>query len=207
MDIKTKNNPSRFNYDAATVGEAKEYILCRAKQLLRHYYKLQSIREYEWGISAYFIKENKTYQSLYITEPFRGKGIFTQNITHTILTSGECDIESYLIKKNIDYQIEKLTMFREYQLIEDYYANQKAERSGVFLMNHIDEGLYILNKINASQTAKKAYCLHPLIQSDEALAENYALLTDIDVQVVIALTEYRSVANEYLSKRQIENID
>ena len=94
-----------------------------------------------------------------------------------------------------------------HKTILDFYGDKKAKRSQVPLINHIDEGLYIMNKINASETAKKAYCLHPLIQSDEALSENYALLSDIDVQVVIALTEYRSVANEYLSKRQIERID
>lgn len=147
------------------------------------------------------------YQSIYILEQYRKKGIYKQNINETILTSTECGIEEYLISKSIDYVCVSLTPFREYDIISNFYGNQKANRSGVDLMNHIDEGLFILEKIGASELAKKAYCLHPILQSDEALLENYDLLKDVDVKVIICLMEYRSVANEYLSKRKINSID
>jgi hypothetical protein len=45
----------------------------------------------------------------------------------------------------------------EYFLIYEYYKDKKAKRSGVPYMNHIDEGLIILNKINASEDAKKGF--------------------------------------------------
>ena len=95
----------------------------------------------------------------------------------------------------------------EYKIISDFYGDKVANRSGVRLMNHIDEGLYILEKIGASDVAKRAYCLHPIVQDDQSLKENSYLLKDIDSDVIIAAIEYRSVANEYLSKRVIESID
>jgi hypothetical protein len=198
---------SRFNFNANNVTDAKEYIMSRAKQLLRLEYKLETIKEFYWGISAYFSKNKDIFQSLYILEEYRGKGIYKNNITNKILTSRECGIEDYLSKNKIPYICENLTPFVEYQIISDFYKDEKANRSGVFLMNHIDEGLYILEKIGASDTAKKAYCLHPILQSDEALLDNYCLLNNIDSQVLISCVEYRSAANEYLSKRKINSID
>lgn len=198
---------SRFNHNANNISDAKEYIISRAKQLLRLGYKLENIKEYDFGISAYFSKNKDYFQSLYIIEQYRGKGVYKNNITNKILTSVECGIEDYLIKNKIPYICENLTPFVEYQIISNFYKDTKANRSGVFLMNHIDEGLYILEKIGASDVAKKAYCLHPILQSDEALIYNYELLNDINSQVLISCVEYRSVANEYLSKRKISSIE
>jgi hypothetical protein len=198
---------SRFNYDANTTIEATEYILSRAKQLLRLEYKLENIKDFHWGVSAYFSKNEEVFQSLYILEQYRGKGFYKNNISNKILTSKECGIEDYLLNNKIPHICVSLTPFIEYQIISDFYKDMKANRSGVFLMNHIDEGLYILEKIGASDTAKKAYCLHPILQSDEALNKNYELLSNVNSQVLISCVEYRSVANEYLSKRKIKSID
>lgn len=206
-EFKTIINDSRFNFNANTIEQAVSYINTRAIQLLRLNFKLLRIEEFEWGISAFFEKENKIFQSIYILEPFRNNGLYCQNVKYTILTSNECGIEEYLKSKKIDYICVSLTPFYEYEIISEFYKGQKAKRSNVDLMNHIDEGLYILEKINASDIAKKAYCLHPIVQSDIALEQNYNLLNNIDNQVVIALIEYRSVANEYLSKRKINSID
>lgn len=198
---------SRFDFNSNSIEGAKNYINARSKQLLRHNFKLKNIDELDWGVSAYFSKDGKLYQSIYILEQYRGKGIFAKNINETILTSTECGIEEYLINKSIDYVCVSLTPFEEYITISDFYGNQKASRSGVHLMNHIDEGLYILEKIGASEIAKRAYALHPIIQSDEALLNNYDLLECVDTKVIISLMEYRSVANEYLSKKEINSFD
>ncbi len=94
----------------------------------------------------------------------------------------------------------------EYQIIKKYYGTQTNNRSGVKLINHIDEGLLILDKIEASNIAKRAYCLHPIVQSDESLFENYNFdFTKVDSKVLIATIEYRSVANEYLSNKKIDS--
>jgi len=70
-------------------------------------------------------------------------------------------------------------------------------------MNHIDEGLAILNWIGASENAKKAYCLHPIYQGDADLLKNFNKY-DIDSEVMLLVMEYRSVANEYLSMNFVD---
>jgi len=97
---------------------------------------------------------------------------------------------------------------KEYQLITEYYGTTTTNRSGVQLINHIDEGLKVLSIIEASDIAKKAYCLHPIVQSDECLSKNYDFnFKQLDSKVLIAAIEYRSVANEYLSNKQLNSID
>ncbi|MBD2704296.1 hypothetical protein IC229_26870 [Spirosoma sp. BT702] len=198
---------SRFSEKTKTIFEAKEQIFCRSKQLLKFNYKLDSLREFDWGIIAYFQKGNETYQFFLFLEQYKNTALLEENLIHTVLITDDCRLDDYLAKNNINYVAVTLSLFREYELISAFYGAQKAQRSGVYLMNHIDEGLFILEKIQASDVAKKAYCLHPIIQSDEALQVIYTLLKGIDTQVIIALTEYRSVANEYLSKRKIKSID
>lgn len=97
--------------------------------------------------------------------------------------------------------------FNEYKTISDFYGDQTTKRSGIRLMNHIDEGLHILEKIGASEEAKRAYCLHPIVQDDNSLKENSHLLKDVDYRVIINSIEYRSVANEYLSYREMKSLD
>ena len=193
----------RFNFDANTIADAREYMIARSRQLLRHGYFLVNINDLEWGISAYFEKDTKLYQSIYVLRDYRKKGYYRKAITHTILTSGECDINNYLEIREIPYVMVNLSEHKEYTAIQKAYGNRKAERSGVELINHIDEGLYILEKINASNVAKRAYCLHPLIQGDKELKMNYFDF-NYPSTIVIAAMEYRSVANEYLSMREIK---
>lgn len=196
----------RFNYDANTIAEARTYMIGRSRQLLRHGFMLVNINEFDWGISAYFEKDMITYQSIYILKDFRKKGVYKRNITHTILTSYECGIEDYLLLNSIPYTLINISGMKEYTAIEEIYGAEKAIRSGVDKINHIDEGLYILEKIGASNVAKKAYCLHPIVQGDKELVDNYFKF-DYHPTIVIAAIEYRSVANDYLSKREIKTIE
>lgn len=41
-------------------------------------------------------------------------------------------------------------------------------------MYHIDEGLYILKRIEASELAMRAYAIHPILQGDDNLAAFWA---------------------------------
>lgn len=93
----------------------------------------------------------------------------------------------------------------EYQLIQTIYGDKMASRSQVPLMHHIDEGLQILDWEKASFLAKKAYCLHPVFQGDDALQENYTNLSleALDRQALVLVMEYRNIANQYLSTRSI----
>lgn len=92
-----------------------------------------------------------------------------------------------------------------YKLISEYYGTQKTKRSGVLLINHIDEGIEILKTIGADQITIDAYCLHPILQSDEAFNLNYEMRFDnIPTASIILAVEYRHVANSYLSKDTID---
>jgi len=97
----------------------------------------------------------------------------------------------------------------ELNTVKHYYGTRCAKRSGVPLMNHITEGLLVLDEINATSLSKRAYCLHPLVQEDSALGVNFEWLREFDPLVVALAMEYRSVANDYLSQmpfRRVEEI-
>lgn len=87
----------------------------------------------------------------------------------------------------------------EYALIEAVYAGRHAQRSGVPYMVHVDEGLAILAALGASSRAARAFCLHPLVQADDAFAAHLEQLSRADPVVVALAVEYRRVANGYLS--------
>ena len=89
----------------------------------------------------------------------------------------------------------------EYRLINLFYGERVAKRSQVPLINHINEGLVVLSAIDATDAAKRAFCIHPLLQADEDLLENYYLASLVDTHVLMFAMEYRSVANEYLSDK------
>lgn len=93
-------------------------------------------------------------------------------------------------------------MGRCYQDIAEFYGYRIAERSMVPLINHIDEGLRILFRLNASVWAMRAYCLHPIFQDDAQLSiiskDNMKLAHYGPVPVLLAM-EYRNIANKYLS--------
>jgi hypothetical protein len=88
----------------------------------------------------------------------------------------------------------------EYQAIAAFYANRTAARSKVELMQHIDEGLLILNDLKASDEAKRAYCIHPIVQNNEK--------HDIETtEYVYSLAEvYRDKANAYLCRPETDYI-
>ena len=89
----------------------------------------------------------------------------------------------------------------EYKLIAKHYGGRVAKRSQVPLINHINEGLIVLNAIGATETTKRAFCMHPLFQADEDLQENFYMASFVEPQVLLLTMEYRSTANAYLSDK------
>lgn len=89
----------------------------------------------------------------------------------------------------------------EYKLISRHYGDRVAERSQVPLINHINEGLIILDAISATEDSKRAFCLHPLFQADYDLKENWYMASFVQPHVLLLTMEYRSIANAYLSDK------
>lgn len=92
-----------------------------------------------------------------------------------------------------------------YKLISQYYNNKSAVRSGVPYMNHIDEGLQILAMIGATDVAKDAYCIHPILQDDKSLEENISIVMQVEPRTLITAMEYRNVANRGLHCFQVDD--
>lgn len=91
----------------------------------------------------------------------------------------------------------------EYQAIQNFYGNDRAKRSGVRLMNHIDEGIDMLRLMGASELAIDAYCLHPIIQDEAIFKPNWKLLYKdeaIDTDALYLARSYRNAANAYLCR-------
>jgi hypothetical protein len=97
-------------------------------------------------------------------------------------------------------------MRKAYQIISNYYGDATTKRSGVKLINHIDEGIEILLSIGADSDTIDAYCLHPILQSDEEFNKNFTGdFTGVSTSAIILAVEYRRVANSYLSTGKIED--
>lgn len=90
-----------------------------------------------------------------------------------------------------------------FKTIKSHYGDRVAKRSQVPLMNHITEGLLVLDVIEADFVTKAAFCLHPMLQSDEDfLAHRVNSIPASLIDAAILAMEYRRVANSYLSIHQ-----
>jgi hypothetical protein len=92
------------------------------------------------------------------------------------------------------------------ELIAEYYGDRRAKRSGVPYMNHITEGLVIMNRLGAGKSAKDAYCVHPIFQDDETLFANaMRYMHEVSPAVLVLAMEYRNVANRGLHCYQVDD--
>lgn len=92
---------------------------------------------------------------------------------------------------------------REYFYISKAYGEKKAKRSGLPLMNHIDEGLDILNILNSSDEAKRAFCIHPIFQSETMIdyrSDYLSMIGDEDFVVGELARKYSVLANSFLCR-------
>lgn len=97
-----------------------------------------------------------------------------------------------------------------YLAVQEFYGDRCAKRSSVPYINHIDEGIIILRRYEASDAAIDAYCLHPIFQLDEDMKRAFLHGQPLSKYAVtneaIGLAvEYRWVANGYLSTMDIKS--
>lgn len=96
----------------------------------------------------------------------------------------------------------------ELKLIRDYYGTRCAGRSGIPLIQHVLEGLEIMTGMGATEVAKKAFCLHPLLQHDDDLAKNWQRISDmpeVSRQAFNLAMVYRTKANAYLCRPETDH--
>ena len=90
-------------------------------------------------------------------------------------------------------------------LIRKYYGDRVAERSGVPLINHVNEGLTILTMMNAPGSTMSAWCIHPIFQNDEDLKANLRLIQECERSAILETMEYRRCANSYLCRPETDD--
>jgi len=203
----------RFEMDAPGREGATRYLRERAVQALVDRFRptgshsLLITEDVEWGISALAESpEGEAFQTFYVYAPHRGRGYLSRYLAAStdipVVTIPDCNIEAYLAKKGVRFRvIGRHTQLPEYLLIEAHYGGRVAERSRVPLMHHIDEGIAVLDRIGATELAKRAFCLHPLVQLDADLRAFWATGHEVDSRVLALAMEYRNIANATLSPR------
>jgi GNAT superfamily N-acetyltransferase len=215
----------RFEMDADDVPSVLKYYTNRSIQYLQHgyswdgsYTQLRDPASGEvWGVEVLFTPDKSIFpadralppalSSVYVLKSHRSKGHMKRWLLEasaqnkTVVTAADCQIEAYLKQRGANYVLAPECDWLEYHLVSQFYGNKVARRTQIHLMNHIDEGLYVMRRIKASEVAMRAYCLHPLCQGDEELASFFTqqYLRQIDPQVLILAIEYRRTANAHLS--------
>lgn len=93
----------------------------------------------------------------------------------------------------------------EYKVIRDFYGDTVAERSQVPLINHIREGVLLLEKWGCSDLETRAFCIHPLVQNNIPIVYNSN--KPISMGAFSLAEEYRDKANAYLCRPDSDHIN
>lgn len=207
----------RFDVDANDLDGAAHYFEERAVQGLFEGYawsgRVESLVDAHgapWGARTVSTDAALVLrQSVYVLASARGRGHLSRYVADAatpFVTAPGCELEEFFTKRGVPYAVAgRFTETREYRAVAARFEGRRAARSGVDYMHHIDEGLAVLRDLGASDRAWRAWCIHPLVQADEALAEAYPRVADLtdDPRVLALAMEYRSVANACLSHRAI----
>jgi len=222
----------RFDYNAPTVPLAANYFRNRAFQLLADGFQWSGEvtplhwESNEWGAETTYLRDGDEYYSTYVLANARGDGHMKRYLPKMasmgagFVTTGPCKVYELLSRyvKNVQLVGEHLE-WPAYRAVERFYESRQAERSGLFLMNHVDEGVAILRQYGLNNVEDKevlsAFMLHPLVQRDEDLAFNWERLrprpryqhdggyvyheTPQDLEALMLALEYRNIANQFLS--------
>lgn len=206
----------RFDLHATRASAALVYFRNRAVQLLHDDadYAWSGLvtpltaRGVEWGAETLLRDPaGGEFVSIYVYADQRGHGHLRRHAAarppgQRYITSPGCGIFDVLAHIGGEPVLAAaFTATPEYRAIEEFYGDGRARRSGVFFMNHIDEGLVVLRRLNALDATRRAWCLHPIVQGDAdlALAVRAGALAPFANEVVVLAMEYRNIANRFLS--------
>lgn len=204
---------ARLNFDATTESEVFAYYTTRARQMAYHgYVWSKHLIPFSGGFITHFEFNGRTFASFFVTADQRGRGSSNEALDvingAPVITMPDCNIERYLNVKRVTYTcVTGIHDTEEYKMIEQHYGDRRARRSGMLMMNHIDEGLTIMNRCGASRVAQQAYAIHPLIQDDGDLYDNIQNVAARAHPMAVAYAlEYRNIANAYLSHKTVDVI-
>ena len=208
---------ARFDHHIREPERTLEYFRARAVQMLH------DDGDWTWsGVVTPLTRANVTwgtetvmhdgrgaaFVSVYVLADHRGRGHLRRHAAarpparRSVHTPG-CQILEVLAHPAPDTLLAApISGWPAYLAVERQCGDTRARRSGVPYMNHIDEGLRVLHRwLGATDRAKQAWCLHPLVQSDDDLRRSYAegLLDAFEPAVVALALEYRNIANAFLS--------
>lgn len=79
-----------------------------------------------------------------------------------------------------------------------HYGDECAKRSGIPKINHISEGLRLLDYLEVHRPAKVAFCLHPIVQDGCGRDQWSQLYYTYGERVMYLLHNYTAVANKFL---------
>lgn len=196
--------------EATTSEEVLQYYVTRARQLWHEGWRWnQKMEDLDVAFRTEFTDSNgKPHASYYVLAQHHGQGHYRTLMakeTLPIVTITDCHIEQVLEHLKTPYvRGGEILDTAEYRLVEAVFGDDADECTGQFKMNHIDEGLAVLTYLGAGSLAKRAFCLHPLVQADEALAKYFdaisgALNTIAGGTTTLSLAmEFRKAANAWL---------
>ncbi len=207
----------RFDHHARDVASTIEYFRKRALQMLH------DDRDWSWsGVITPLTRHGAEwgsetvmhdargdeFVSVYVLAGQRGRGHLRRHAAarppgQRYVTTPGCAIYDVLLHLDPGSLLAApISGWPEYLAIERHHGATRARRSGLEYMNHIDEGLRVLHRwLGASDRAKRAWCLHPLVQADDDLRRTHdaGLLDGFEPAVVALALEYRNLANAFLS--------
>lgn len=206
----------RFDLHATRASTALDYFRNRALQFLHDDldYTWSALVTpltrggVEWGAETILRDAGGAeFVSIYVYSSQRGHGHLRRHAAarppgQRYITSPGCGIFDVLAHIGGEPVLAAgFTATPEYRAIEAFYGDARARRSGVLFMNHIDEGLFVLRRLDASDAARRAWCLHPIVQGDADLARAVrgGALASFTNEVVVLVMEYRNIANRFLS--------
>lgn len=167
---------TRRPQEASTWPELEQYFTTRARQLWHEGWRWsQTLEDTGVGCRTEFTSAaGERFASYYVLAQFHGQGHFKQLVKAEplpIVTITDCHIEQILDHIGARYlRAGDLLDTAEYRLVEAVLADNR-DNDGVFLMNHVDEGLAVLAGLGTSTLAKRAFCLLPLVRADADLAK------------------------------------
>lgn len=88
----------------------------------------------------------------------------------------------------------------EYDIAQKFLEGKSSLVGDVSLIDTLEAGLAVLDKLSTWPTSMKAYCLRPLLQDDHSFEEGWKTVCRNGVQprALVLAMEFRRIANSFL---------